>query len=92
MFNKPIDKYTGLILIAIGAILVIIAAVIALQSFYGYIAEIPRGQGIEDTITSLVNILVELAIKLGFLGVAVWAGSILLKYGVQSIKSTPASK
>lgn len=92
MFNKPIDKYAGITLIIVGAVLVVIAAFIALQSFYGYTIQISKGQNLEDTITSLVNVLVELAIKLGFLGVIVWAGSILLKYGVQSIKSMPVIK
>jgi hypothetical protein len=92
LFNKPVDKYAGLALIVAGGILVIVAALIALSSFYGYSIQIPRGQNIEDTITSLVNVLIELAIRLGFLGVMVWAGSILLRYGVQSIKSQPVSK
>jgi hypothetical protein len=92
LFNKPVDKYAGLTLIVVGAVLVVVAASIAFSSFYGYSVQIPRGQNIEDTITSLINVLVELAIKLGFLGVVVWAGSILLKYGVQSIKSQPIPK
>lgn len=85
-------KNVGLGLIVAGAALVIIAAALAYQSFYGYRLSFPlpgyqgRPESIEATITSLVAILVELAAKLGSLGIMVWGGGILIKYGVQSIR------
>lgn len=87
-----IHRNIGVGLVVAGAALVILAAILAYQSFYGYRLSLPlpsyQGQpaSIETTITSLVVLLVELAAKLGFLGIMVWGGGILIKYGIQSLK------
>ncbi|MCS7139414.1 MAG: hypothetical protein N3F04_00705 [Candidatus Nezhaarchaeota archaeon] len=82
------QRYVGVGLIVVGAALIVLAAVMAYFSFYGY--QLPRFQaqpsGIEATIAALVFALVEVAVRLGFLGVMVWAGSVLLRYGIQALK------
>ncbi|MEM1562065.1 MAG: hypothetical protein QXV75_03640 [Candidatus Bathyarchaeia archaeon] len=94
MAEKPIHKYVGLGLILIGIVLIVLAAYIAYQSFYSY--RLPwfytQASNIEAAIISLVNTLVELAARLGFLGLMVWAGSILLRYGVQSLRLEQAHR
>jgi len=86
-------EYVGVALVASGAALIILAAIVAYVSFYNY--QLPWSQhqpsSIETTIASLVTILVEITARLGFLGIMVWAGGILLKYGIQSLapKSAP---
>ncbi|MEM3346170.1 MAG: hypothetical protein QW081_03390 [Desulfurococcaceae archaeon] len=84
--NNRIGKYTSVTMIAIGIVLVLIAAFIAYISFYGY--SIPRieGSSVDEAIISLVYSLTDLAARLGFLGIMVWAGGILLKYGIQLLK------
>ncbi|MEM1628503.1 MAG: hypothetical protein QW551_04410 [Desulfurococcaceae archaeon] len=84
--SKPIHKYTGIALIIMGAVLIIIAAITAYISFHGYkLPEITSGS-VDMAIISLVRTLADIAIRLGFLGIMVWAGSIFLRYGIQSIK------
>lgn len=74
-------------LIVLGVAIVVVAVVIAYQSFYNY--ELPeiRGATIEEAIISMMGALTEIAVRLGFLGIMVWAGGVLLKYGVQLMKS-----
>lgn len=79
-------EYIGLGLVALGVTFILIAVIVAYLSFYGYtLPGIPSGN-IDQVIASLVNTLIEIAVKLGFLGIMVWAGSILLKYGIQALK------
>lgn len=87
MLSKPVFKYISIALIAVGAMLIIIAALVAFLSFYGYRVPEMTGISLEESITRLVYALVDIAVRLGFLGVMVWAGSILLKHGIQSMKS-----
>ncbi|MEM3927112.1 MAG: hypothetical protein QXU13_06005 [Desulfurococcaceae archaeon] len=86
MFEKPIHKYTGIALIIMGAVLIIIAAITAYTSFHGYKLPEVANESIDMAIISLVRTLADIAIRLGFLGIMVWAGSIFLRYGIQSIK------
>lgn len=82
----------GLGLIALGVAFILIAVIIAYQSFYGYkLPGIPSGN-IDQVIASLVNTLIEIAVRLGFLGIVVWAGSILLKYGIQILRPKTSSE
>lgn len=92
--ERPIHRYVGLGLILIGVVLIVLATYIAYQSFYGYRLPwlVAQASNIESAIISLVNTLVELAARLGFLGIMVWAGSILLKYGVQSLRLEQAPR
>lgn len=85
--EKPVSKYASIVLLSVGTVLVVVAAVVAFNSFYGFVLPEVKGSTIEEAVISLVRNLVELASKLGFLGVVVWAGSVLLKYGVQLLKS-----
>lgn len=86
-------EYIGLTLIGLGVAFILIAVLMAYGSFYGYSLPEITGRDIDTVITSLVNALVDIAVRLGFLGIIVWAGSILLKYGVQALKpSTSPSK
>jgi hypothetical protein len=75
-----------ILLLILGMVFIITAAVIAYVSFYGYKVPVVQGASVEDVITSLINALVDIAVKLGFLGLTVWAGSILLKHGISLIK------
>lgn len=86
-------EYAGFSLVILGVFFIVVAVIIAFQSFYGYMLPEITGKNIDEVITSLVNALVNIAVRLGFLGIIVWAGSILLKYGIQALKpSTSSSK
>jgi hypothetical protein len=78
--------YFAILLLILGVVFVITAVVLAYISLYGYKVPTVQGASVEDVITSLVNALVDIAVRLGFLGLIVWAGSILLKHGITLIK------
>ncbi|MEM4976540.1 MAG: hypothetical protein QXT64_04365 [Desulfurococcaceae archaeon] len=85
-YSNRVGKYALIAMIFTGIALILIAASIAYTSFYGY--SIPRieGSSVDEAIISLVYSLTDLAARLGFLGIMVWAGGILLKYGIQLLK------
>lgn len=85
--ERDIPRYASIGLLVAGTALVLIAAIIAYSSFYGFTLPEVRGSTVEEAIISLVSNLVELASKLGFLGIMVWAGGVLLKYGIQLLRS-----
>lgn len=85
--DKIATRYVSIALIAVGSLLIVISAVIAYISFHGYNVLEIKGSSIDEAIVSLVHSLADLAARLGFLGIIVWAGGILLKYGVQLLKS-----
>ncbi|MEM0000571.1 MAG: hypothetical protein QXG15_03610 [Desulfurococcaceae archaeon] len=90
--DKPVHRYIGIALVAAGTIIVILAVITAYYSFYNYTLPSIYGS-LEESVTRLINALVEIAVRLGFLGVIVWAGSVLLRYGIQSFKvESPPSK
>ena len=78
--------YFTILLLILGVVFVITSVVLAYTSFYSYKVSTVQGASVEDVITSLVNALVDIAVRLGFLGLIVWAGSILLKHGITLIK------
>ncbi|MEM0153043.1 MAG: hypothetical protein QXV81_05745 [Ignisphaera sp.] len=86
MLEKPIYRYIGTGLIVVGAMIIVVAAVIACASFYGYRIPEFTSPSLEETITKLMYTLVEITVRLGFLGVMVWGGGVLLKYGIESFK------
>ena len=84
--SKNIQGYIGSTLVAVGIAVILIAIATAITSFYDYRIPEISGSTLDDVLVKLVGILVDVAIRLGFLGVIVWAGSILLKYGIPLIK------
>lgn len=85
--SSPITSFKiALALLTAGVAIIVTAVVIAYQAFYGYQLPEVRGSTIEEVIVSMVRALVEIAVRLGFLGIMVWAGGILLKYGVHLMK------
>ncbi|MEM1831745.1 MAG: hypothetical protein QXJ97_09495 [Desulfurococcaceae archaeon] len=85
-FSSKVSKYAFIAMVSTGIVLILIAAFTAYTSFYGY--SIPRieGSSVDEAVISLVYSLTDLAARLGFLGIMVWAGGILLKYGIQLLK------
>lgn len=84
--GRAVSRYASIVLLVAGTALIVIAAIIAYLSFYGFTLPEVKGSTVEEAMISLVNSLVELATRLGFLGIMVWAGSVLLRYGVQLLK------
>lgn len=86
--EKPLHRYISISLILTGVVLIVVVALMAFQSFYGYRIPEFTGTTLEESISRLVYALVDIATRLGFLGVVVWASGILLKYGIQLLRET----
>ena len=81
----PSSMITGLILTCIGSLIVIIGAYLAYQCFQTYTPILPRAESLSEALTNTTYELVNLVLKLGFLGVMIWGGSVLLRYGAHII-------
>ncbi|MEL9908267.1 MAG: hypothetical protein QXN31_01280 [Desulfurococcus sp.] len=77
----------SLVLILLGLVFIVLAVSIALSSFYGYRLPGIEGSSMEEAVVKLVGILVDIAVRLGFLGITVWAGSILIGHGIKGLRS-----
>ncbi|MEM2025979.1 MAG: hypothetical protein QXK88_03010 [Desulfurococcaceae archaeon] len=84
--DKPVHKHVGLALIILGVVFILLAVAVAYNSFYNYRLPLVSGSDLESVIISMINVLVEIAIRLGFIGIIVWAGGLLLKHGVAAIR------
>lgn len=80
------SKYIGVALIVLGVVVVLAAVAVAFNSFYSYRVPVVAGSSLDELIPKLLNVLVELAVRLGFLGLCIWGGSILIKHGVSLLK------
>jgi hypothetical protein len=80
------SRLVGLILVLVGLVVIIVAITLAYNAFYNYQLPEITGSTIEEIIASLMRALVEVAVRLGFLGIIVWAASILLKHGITLMK------
>ena len=80
------NRGIGLALVAIGLAIILAAVAVAFNAFYTYTVPGVRGSSIEEVISTLAGTLVEVAVRLGFLGLAVWGAGILLRHGVGLLK------
>ena len=77
----------GLVMLAAGLAIVGIGAYLAYDAYMTYEPLLPAAQTLEKSITNTVYELLNLVIKLGFLGAMIWAGSVILSKGVDLFKS-----
>ena len=79
---------TSVAILMIGAGIAILAYIVmvAVNEFYTYRASIPQGS-LEAILGQAAGILIEAVIRLAFLGVALAAGTALLRYGVEQYRS-----
>lgn len=81
------------LVIAISGIALLIAvAAIAIHFFYTY--QIPQNfshASLEETFGYILMTLAEIAVRLGFLGIAAWVGAIMLRHGLSSYRAEAKS-
>lgn len=81
-------EHLPLVITICGIALLIAVAAIAIQFFYSYQIPLTTSQaGLEDMFGHILMALAEVAVKLGFLGVAAWAGATMLRYGLSTYKT-----
>lgn len=79
---------TGLAVLAVGVCLVLFGAFLAYDAYINYRPLLPVGSDLQSSITNTAYELLNLIIRLGFLGAMIWAGSIILSRGVDLLKAT----
>lgn len=78
---------TGVAILLAGVLIVVFGAFLAFDAYLNYRPLLPAGEDLQSSITRTVYELLNLVIKLGFLGAMIWAGSILLGKGVDLFKA-----
>ncbi len=78
----------GALLLVIGLLLLVFSFFKAYTAYQNYQPVMPKVSGDLATAVSSASFeLINLAAKLAFVGIMVWAGSIILKYGVDLFRS-----
>jgi len=73
------------IIISIGIALILFAAYLAYSDYKTYSPQLQFQQtsDVNGLLSSTITSLLVLAMKLGYLGILVWGGSLIMKYGIQ---------
>jgi len=66
----------------LGAGIVLYGTILAYDAYMNYVPVLPRVRSLDEAITNTAYELVNLVIKLGFLGVMIGAGGLLTKRGL----------
>lgn len=80
-----IIRYSGLAIIVVGLVMLIHAASIALTFLSSYTCVVETSSA-ESTLITATKCLVDLAIRLGFLGIYVWIGGLVMLRGISIVK------
>ncbi len=80
------SEHVGIVLVVVGLALVLFGAYLAYAAYTAYKPLAVKGGSLESVVSVSVMKLVDLAFKLAYIGVIVWAGGILLKNGIEAYK------
>ena len=84
--NLRLSQGMGVTLLVIGVILVLIVFAKAYQEYENVNVSIGNSSDVMQAITSSSGLLIQLLFKLAYLGLALAAGSVLIKYSIPIIK------
>ncbi|MET1160465.1 MAG: hypothetical protein ABWW65_05835 [Thermoprotei archaeon] len=74
--------YIGLAVLLIGVVIIIFSISLAFNAYETYKPILPQAKSLDEAITNTAYELVNLVLKLGFLGIIVWGGGLLLRHGI----------
>ncbi|MCE4615117.1 MAG: hypothetical protein F7B60_06290 [Desulfurococcales archaeon] len=84
--KTKLNQGMGVTLLVIGVILVLIVFAKAYQEYSNVNVNLSNSSNVMQAITSSSGLLIQLLFKLAYLGLALAAGSILIKYSIPIIK------
>ncbi|MEB3756226.1 MAG: hypothetical protein GSR79_05145 [Desulfurococcales archaeon] len=84
--EMKLSQSMGVTLLVIGVILVLIVFVKAYQEYSSVNINLANSSDVMQAITSSSGLLIQLLFKLAYLGLALAAGSILIKYSIPIIR------
>lgn len=73
-----------IVLVAVGIAIIVIGAYLAFKEFVSYKPNYSSTGSIEQSISNTINEVINLVVKIAFIAAAIWAGSVLVKYGARS--------
>jgi len=77
----------GSAILALGVVLLVFTFYLAYIAYSNYRPILPSSSDLSEAITNTTFELLNLVGKIAFLGVMVWASSILLKNGVEAVRA-----
>jgi len=80
----PLLSILGVVLTVLGVVIVLYGAYLAYDAYMNYAPVLPKARSLDEAITNTSYELINLVIKLGFLGVMIWAGGLLVKHGLSA--------
>ncbi|MCE4627745.1 MAG: hypothetical protein F7C34_01155 [Desulfurococcales archaeon] len=87
------SEFISIFLIILGVILLVVVFVQGYNAYKTYSLEIKAPQGDTATILGIsVQVLINLLVKIAFLGIALAAGSVILGKGVDLLKKCPPAE
>ena len=89
MFNVPakVSKYSGIALLAVGLVLLFIVFFLAYNEYIS--VEKPSATGVESMVAWIMEWGAYIVIKVAFLGVMGWVGSIITMRAVTLLTASP---
>lgn len=75
----------GLVVTVLGLAITALGVLLAYNAYMNYSPILPKATSLDEAITNTVYELLNLVLKLGFLGVMLWAGTALLKNGLSTL-------
>lgn len=71
----------GVVVLVVGIGIVGFGVYLAYNAYETYRPVLPRASSLDEAITNTAYELINLVLKLGFLGVMIWGGGIMIKHG-----------
>ncbi len=87
MASSRETRYTGFFLVGVGVFMLGMVFYFGITAFRGYTVEVPSGAAsIVEALTASAGVLIDLLVKVAFLGIALVAGSTMLSRGVDMLR------
>lgn len=91
--SKVERKVPPILLIGLGLVLLLVSFFFAIQAFLSFSGlTTPSEESLTRALVKASYDLINLAVRLAFLGIGVWVGSIVLKSGVELMKGEGKAK
>lgn len=84
--STDIHTIVAVVMLSIGLAIVVHGAYTAYTAFEQASLQVPELKTLEEALVYITNNLLSLAIKLAFLGLYIWTGSILIVRGIDMFK------
>lgn len=71
--------------VVLGLSIVLAGVILAYIAYSTYEPLLPQTKNLDEALTYIAYELINLVVKLGFLGLMIWGGGVLAKHGIQAL-------